>query len=293
MITVVYVANEKIVDQLLVSIISMEKYNYINVKIFYTEISKKTQEFIKEIVQSKVEFFNLSDKLHKLNNNWVNNVHVQVTLETFYRLLIIEYITEEKVLVIDCDTLVLGKLDSLFDINLDNSYLAASPKPESFGESYNTKIGLREGIKYFNSGVMLLNVNLIRRDNLFSKMIDFLSENYENLHIADQDVINILVDGKYSEISSIYNYTQGKLGKIADKIKIIHYVGKFKPKYKFIPKLFLKEYKNHYSQLYPRYKREIQIKIIYNFYFSFVKQMIKNIIKSILPKSIVKKFQKW
>ena len=74
--------------------------------------------------------------------------------------------------------------------------------------------------KYINSGVLLMNLDYIRREKLDNTMINLLNKKF--YHFPDQDVINIACKDRIKYLSNIYNSTE-TTGMVKDA-KIIHYI---------------------------------------------------------------------
>lgn len=101
--------------------------------------------------------------------------------------------TVDKVLYLDGDTIVLNSLAELYHQSLPNIY-AAVVSDTTWSVDYRVKeLGLS---KYFNSGVILLNLKKMRKDKLIEKFIEAHHKLYmENKIIwEDQDILNFVFD---------------------------------------------------------------------------------------------------
>lgn len=98
----------------------------------------------------------------------------------------------DKVLYIDSDVLVLHDLNSFFNTDIEGKYLAAVKDPSWFFENMHVvELGLEERGFYFNSGVMLMNLQKIRDDNLVKALEDYTNNNFRTY--MDQDALNVVV----------------------------------------------------------------------------------------------------
>ena len=70
MLTIVYTTNENAIDMLIVSLKSAEKHNLCRFKIFHDGIDFKTVNYISNIVNSEVVFYDISEDIKLLNNKW-------------------------------------------------------------------------------------------------------------------------------------------------------------------------------------------------------------------------------
>ncbi len=184
-------------------------------------------------------------------------VHMHFSNATFYRLSLGRLLNNhKKVIYIDCDTIVLGKLDELWDYSLDGKIIAAAPDliMKSF-VSYGT-VALKEaggqpaglylkhylGLgtevdNYFQAGVIVFDLDKLRTLDIEELACRNLSE--RTYWFLDQDILNIHLQGQVKFIDTAWNCVNvsaniiGGLNKEwACKVKedlaepkIIHYAG--------------------------------------------------------------------
>ncbi len=156
-----------------------------------------------------------------------------ITIETYFRYIIADLVPDiSKCLYLDADIVVNGKLKDFYDTNIENFYCAGVEDLFINGICYKKEIGFTDDDLYVNAGVLLLNLENIRKDNMISKLF------YNNLRLKDkiayqdQDVINITFKNKILEANSIYNFTGTNVRREKNKRKsavIIHYTGERKP----------------------------------------------------------------
>lgn len=125
---------------------------------------------------------------------------------------------EDRVLLLDPDTLVTGDITGLWETDLTDYYLAAVQETRN---NNHTKV------PYFNAGVMLMNLEKLRRDGMDDKLIyEINTVAYEHL---EQDVINYLCDGKIMSLPSDYNCSF--VTDPTPNAKIFHYLSRDKDKF--------------------------------------------------------------
>ncbi|MBQ9090989.1 MAG: glycosyltransferase family 8 protein [Anaerotignum sp.] len=164
-------------------------------------------------------------------------------VEMYYRIFAAQYLPQglERVLYLDPDLVVTGSLEALYDMEMADAYFAAAShvKENTPLEKINQKRLDMEGI-YINSGVMLLNLDALRREQDVQAVIEYIAEHEKVLFLPDQDVISGLYSEKILPIDAhVYNMTERILmleslkGLDADWVcrhsVIIHYCGKNKP----------------------------------------------------------------
>ena len=119
----------------------------------------------------------------------------------------------DKVLSIDCDTVVDKDISDIWNIDIDDYYYAAVREPT---------LSNRCGGLYINAGVMMCNLKKLREDGKEDEMIRLLNE--KMLFFVCQDAINAMCKDKILEIPNSYNkcdYT----GVCYDP-RVIHFAGK-------------------------------------------------------------------
>jgi lipopolysaccharide biosynthesis glycosyltransferase len=142
----------------------------------------------------------------------LDRLHVSVpwTTSILYRLKIPTLLEGyPKVIYLDADTIVEGDIAELFDVNLRDKFLAAVDeldlnKPPAYFQIQRIGAPLENG--YFNSGVLLLNLEKMRAENFEKQCLSLIfSEKRHRLTFPDQDVLNIVADGNYLHLPPIWN----------------------------------------------------------------------------------------
>lgn len=144
----------------------------------------------------------------------------------YYRLFIVGMFPEyDKAVYLDSDMVVLGDIAELYSIDLGNNFIGAiadqavGAVPE-FREYTKNALGI-EAEKYFNSGVILMNLKKFREENFYEKFYSVLSS-YDFIVAPDQDCLNLLCKGKVKYFSSDWNKMPSG-GASENKPKIVHY----------------------------------------------------------------------
>lgn len=134
-----------------------------------------------------------------------------LTIATYYRLLIADVLppTVEKVLYLDCDIVVNKSIEELWNTDLRNYALAAV---EELGcspvDSYE-RLGYDRKYGYFNAGVLLINLDFWRKNDMTQVFFSYIAENFMKLKAHDQDVLNALLHDKCLLLSYKWNVEEG------------------------------------------------------------------------------------
>lgn len=114
-----------------------------------------------------------------------------ISLESCYRYCIERIKPDiDKAIYLDCDTIVLGDIGGLFDIDISD--VCAGVVDDVIRESYIKSLGLS---RYFNSGVMLLNLAKMREINAAQKLFEISAKLSGKTKYLDQDALNIIFSG--------------------------------------------------------------------------------------------------
>lgn len=167
-----------------------------------------------------------------------------ITRPTYFRLVIPDILKEDKCIYLDTDTIVNTDLKELYDIPLNNNYIAGVWHPGVIGiENVICKdADIPSSDQYINAGVLLMNLKQLRRNGMVKKFLDLTSK---NMRSQDQDIINNGCYGKISLIPLKYNvitktadksiedyqgsYSESELKEAWNNPCIIHYADRNKP----------------------------------------------------------------
>jgi len=229
-----------------------------------------------------------------------------VSKATFYRLYLSNLFDDENIdfIYLDSDIICVSnpikKINEVFDeMKLQDKSLAFV---DEFYKYENDEPFLRlkmKGEKYFNAGVMFVNLNKWNENDYTNKSFEVIEELKDDAKFWDQDILNSMVDGNYLSIDSTLNFKTSGLSDsaILGSNIFIHYSGKSKPwdvggifeefameYHKLFTELFNLNYhlvcknrKNSLKKLINRLKliRYFQISFIAKYYFSSIIAIIK------------------
>lgn len=135
----------------------------------------------------------------------------------------------DKVIYLDCDTIVLDDIQSLWDYDIKYIGGVQDPMCKKQADKNNLKH------LYINSGVMVLNLKNLRKLD-YLKIIQDTQEKGYNLGLLDQDIINIAFSDKIEHLpfrwnvySEIYPQTTYGMIEARENPSIIHWCGPRKP----------------------------------------------------------------
>jgi lipopolysaccharide biosynthesis glycosyltransferase len=131
---------------------------------------------------------------------------------TYYRVLIPGLLSKniKKVLYLDCDTIVENDLTGLFSMDLSKNALAAVEDTVTVKSDFKMlkkRLKIPINKSYFNDGVMMLNLEYMRKNNSSQKIMSFLKKNTEKIVMHEQDGLNAILFNNWIKLPETYNYT--------------------------------------------------------------------------------------
>jgi lipopolysaccharide biosynthesis glycosyltransferase len=130
---------------------------------------------------------------------------------TYCRILLPQLVNAPRLIYLDCDTLVFRDLSELFDLELaPRKILAAVRDSETLSLAEDSLVLAKamnlpaEGA-YFNCGVMLMNLDELRRQHFFESAVDFLNRWSGKYRFWDQSAINFLLHRQIDDLPEHWN----------------------------------------------------------------------------------------
>ncbi|MBV8159871.1 MAG: glycosyltransferase family 8 protein [Acidimicrobiia bacterium] len=111
-----------------------------------------------------------------------------------------------RVLYLDCDVLVLNRLDPLWEVELGPSVMAAAANVvEPAAREHVARIGVHYPGGLFNSGVMLFQLDRMRCEGSTNQLVGFALDYGEKLLWPDQDALNVVFNGRWHPLHPRWN----------------------------------------------------------------------------------------
>jgi lipopolysaccharide biosynthesis glycosyltransferase len=140
-------------------------------------------------------------------------VHENLTSLIYGRLLIPDIVplSVQKVLYLDCDLVVRGDVAELWDTDLGDKSIFAVRDRIGFVSSSSGLVNYRElGIpadaKYFNSGVLLINLNKWREKQTGMRVFEYVRTHRDIIQMEDQEGLNALLFADWGELDFRWNW---------------------------------------------------------------------------------------
>lgn len=263
---------------------------------------EKAINFLEKEYAIKVEKFSLDSKI--LDNFKITH---HISKATYFRLLLSEILPKDvdSVMFLDSDIVVNGSLDEILELDFLKEYnfygayqykqddisCSSSYEYYIFAVDHNygdnelarlREIGFEEN-RYFNAGIMYINLKKWREDGVSTILIENAAKYNNYLLWWDQDVLNITFKKEWAELDFKYNAYGLKIKDETQDYRIIHYTGSSKP-WHF-------RNKHPYKHLYWKYLKMTPFKryipedlTVLNVIKWMIPASVKNVIKKVVGK---------
>lgn len=208
-LNVIYSSDDNYARHMGVSIKSLletnKEFSEIEIFIIENEITAANKEKLAELVHpypnARITWINFAGwkKELRLNMAW------KISISSYARLFIAEMVrTEiEKILYLDCDMIICKSLHNLWNEDIGNVVLAAVQDP--VGDHIKAAVGMAADDRYFNAGMLLINLKQWRTQNIGEKCLTFIKNKEGNVTHHDQGTLNGVLNGQVKFLHPQYN----------------------------------------------------------------------------------------
>ena len=139
----------------------------------------------------------------------------RLPISVYNKLLVPDVLPEEvhTALWLDSDTLVLGDISPLWDEGTADSTVRAVQDPvvplvsSDLGVARYREFGLRPDAKYFNCGVMLINVRRWREQGVSDRALAYLKTYARDVAFLEQEGINAVLSDQWDSLDPQWNWS--------------------------------------------------------------------------------------
>lgn len=257
---IAFVINKNYIGQFKVTFYSLVKTNG-ELSFFVRLLHGDLDEYDKHDVEKFVHSFNAEIEFYKIDDgifSGLPKMEYDNSYTAYYKTLLPYLLSmmKDKVLFLDCDVIVRGKIERLY--SEDNGHFLSCVEDYKISRCRKEHKRLIIGepdIKYFNSGVMLFNFSNI--DKIVPKeiLLEYILNNKDKIVWHDQDILNhfyakecYFLDEKYNYLTTYKSIFDILFQKGKNKAVIVHYAN-WKPwNSNYIGKYY-RLYKKHYDAL--------------------------------------------
>jgi lipopolysaccharide biosynthesis glycosyltransferase len=202
-VVITFASNERYFPGLFCAVVSALRHmttgRAVDLRVLDGGLSQKSKNFLSQLVgrfgkSVRLTFVPVDDSIFR-----GTTLGPRKSYMTYYRILLPCLVEVSHVIYLDCDALVFRNLAALFDLELPSGkILAAVRDSETLSLGDDSQI-LADAMKlpaqsaYFNCGVMLMNLDELRRENFMERSLDFLRTWSGHYRFCDQSAVNFLL----------------------------------------------------------------------------------------------------
>ena len=210
------------------------EYTYL-IKILNTDISEENKRKIGKYERENVdiEFVDLNYYIQKVKDKLYTRDYYSKT--TYFRLFLPNlYPQYDKVLYLDSDIVILDDIAKLYNTDMGDNLVAAAPDDviqtmPVFQDYVEKVVGVADFRRYFNAGILLMNLHELRRFKFQEKFV-YLLDKIKFAVAQDQDYLNRLCKGRVKLLDRTWDRMPIPDPKIkTEDVKLVHYNLAFKP----------------------------------------------------------------
>ena len=211
-INISYVTSDKFVPITMTSIISCLENNK-NQKLKFFVFSDgvkqdnrlKIEEVFKKYEYADYQFIELEEQINKLIETGIV-MHRDQTYTTYSRILVANMVPDnvKRLIHIDSDTLVVGSLKDVNDIDLNGKPMGMVT--DFINSGYKRLIGLGKHDLYYNAGNIVFDVEKWNANKCTERIIEIINTRKEKFKLVEQDILNEYFQKEIAEIPFSYNY---------------------------------------------------------------------------------------
>lgn len=240
--------------------------NEYNFYVLNSGFAQEGMDEIKKLEQENVTvtFVNVSEKIKDISKK-LDEVRDYYTQTIFYRIFIASLFPHlHKAIYLDCDIVVLSDISEFYHIDLENKILGVVvddvvANNEDFKIYVKEAVGV-EATKYFNSGVLLMNLDAYRENKIEELFIKVIKEFHFASVAPDQDYLNFFCYGKVKYLDKSWNRMPIEDG-YEGELNLIHYNMFMKPWHYEIK---YQEFFWEYAQKTAYYNQLLEMKATYS-----------------------------
>ena len=196
------------VGVMLCSLFKNNPQNKFYIYLFYNNGIEKASLVL---LRTLVEHYNHSLETTKIDDNSTKHFKVSghITVASYFRLFIPAFASERlnKIIYLDADIVVNGSIASLWNTDIQAYSVGAVENVTAVRKAV---LQHTDEHCYFNAGVLLINLDKWRKEEVMQKALEFIHRNPAQIEFHDQDVLNAILYGRWLPLHPKYNM-QGAL----------------------------------------------------------------------------------
>ncbi len=220
---IVYASDDRFAEILGVSLVSLYENSKdmedIIVYILDSSISNENREKLVSVAKSYKRTLPVFIKAKKITEE----LHMEVTIDRgslsqYARLFISSMLPGEleRVLYLDCDTIIRKSIKGLWTIDLYGRTIGALM--DAFSSYYRINIDLEENSIMFNSGVMLIDLKKWKEEKVENRLLEFIVRKNGQIQQGDQGALNAVLsrdtycfEPQYNSVTIFHDFSYDEM----------------------------------------------------------------------------------
>lgn len=222
-INVAYACDDVYIEQTTVSLLSLYKNcsHPQNIKVYFIDmgISDESKKDLINLTQnygSELIIIPFDSIAYDLNISDINGRHIK---SVYAKLFFGRIPNINRIIYLDSDTVIVGDIQELWNINLSENICAGVESIHTVEE--NLRIGYYPNEKAINDGVVLMDLEKWRSENVLEKCMNYIEEMNGTPPILSEGTLNVVCRGKIKIIHPRFNLMSFIVGAKSYKIRIL------------------------------------------------------------------------
>lgn len=215
---IAYSCNSRYVEQTMVSMVSVMENNRGDKIIFYLiedGVDYSAIQLIKKMVEKYGQSLIVKKLVEMIGNNCVEGDKGHP--KTIYaKIFLSDICNADRILYLDSDTVICDSLSELWKMDLQDCYIAGVKMP--YSDQIKSKLRLNTNDAYVCDGVLMLNLEKWRTEDLKQKCLDYINDYHGEPFMLSEGTVNYIaqkhvkiLEPKYNLMSSMILWTASQV----------------------------------------------------------------------------------
>jgi len=207
-LAVVYSSDENYVQLTAVSMVSLLEHHEagsVHVYLLANDVGQESLQFLRQTAEQFGGIFTAIDVRSRLETIASTGAGSYVSYSAYARFFISDLVPyEDRIVYLDCDTLVVDSLTGLLSLDLNGKAFAIAY--DCLRNEYKKLIGLTPERPYFNSGVLVVDLKAWRVRKCTERVFEHMKNVRASYMFGDQDFFSVVLHEDAARLPVRYNF---------------------------------------------------------------------------------------
>lgn len=194
---------------MLSSLLYSNQGEYFNIYLLHSDVRKENLKEAERLLGNYGRLTEIQVRDISLENAPTSS---RYPYEMYYRIFAAKYLPQniDKIIYLDPDLIVNRLLRELYEMDIGENYFAAASHTGPVMQKINEmRLDMEEENLYINSGVLLMNLRLLRIEQRYEDVFELIEKKKNLLFLPDQDIISSLYGNRIFALDPYcYNMTE-------------------------------------------------------------------------------------